>query len=80
LVLDKITELVPIHVAAALRPISRLTELRVACQFALLLQRNALYHAAVEIGFSQAVSAEKWAQAVGQVFAYFSSRWICLFD
>jgi hypothetical protein len=74
-----ITELVPIHVAAALYPISRLTELRVACQFALLLQRSALYRAAVEIGLSPAVSSEQWVQATGQGLGYFPSRWIRLF-
>jgi hypothetical protein len=37
-----ITEPFPIHVAAELYPISRLTGLRTACQSALLFQRNAL--------------------------------------
>ena len=54
-----ITEPFPIHVAAALHPISRLTVLRAACRSALLFQKNALYHAAVVIALSQAVSAEK---------------------
>jgi hypothetical protein len=66
-----ITELFPIHVAAALRPILRLTELRAACRSALPIQRSALYHAAVVIALFQAVLTEKWAQAIDRVSGYF---------
>jgi hypothetical protein len=57
-----ITELVPIHIAAALNRILRPTGLRAACQSALSFQRNALYHAAVLIGLSQAARARVEAE------------------
>jgi hypothetical protein len=54
-----ITEPFPIHAAAELDPISRLTELRTACQSALVFPRTVLDQTSVEIGPSQAALSRK---------------------